>query len=55
MEGLLEGLENVVRDLEGAVEAMGGWDGNGEARREVWEMEGEVAEMVVEGGRGAKL
>ena len=48
IEGLVAGLEDAVRDLEGANEAMEGVFGGGEVRREVWEMEGEL-------GRGAKL
>jgi kinetochore protein NNF1 len=39
MEALVGGLEGVVADLEGSVEAMGGVDG---LRAEIWEMDGEV-------------
>ena len=51
IEGLVEGLEAVVRDLEGANGAMGGVLGDGEMRREVLDLEAELRGA----GREAKL
>ena len=40
MEQLIGGLENVVRDLEGSIVALGG---AGELKQEIWTIEQEVA------------
>ena len=44
MEQLVTGLEGLVKDIEGSVEAMGTGLGNGVAglRHDIWEMEQEV-------------
>ena len=44
MESILQGLEGVVADLEGSVEAIGEEVGGGldRLRPEIWEMEGDM-------------
>ena len=50
MESLVQGLEGVVADLEGSVEAMGKGTGGGAdgLTAEIWDLEGEIQAV---GGR----
>ena len=45
MEQLISGLESVIEDVQGSVDAMTGAEGSsmGQLKQDVWEMEQEVA------------